>query len=340
VPKPSKEGGAYIIMPTPTMGKGMFATRNIEMGEIIFAERPLFIAPSALYPPSSEMKKRDAELRKYSHEDMEKVFLFERERQREVAMGKMDPERREKFLGLTNAFKEDEEDGTGPLFGIACTNMYGCWELWDGDAEPGPQEIYGMVCDVGSRINHRLDSGFFNGNLLTTTHQHSCQPNITQVFNIRSFSAVFMASRDIKSGEQLFYTYCNLLTTAAERKLSLAPYGITNCTCASCTNATPETDALRTNFHTRVREYLSRSVAWNSNGDSPDKSTLDEMFEFQKAVIKEGLHTQSDYWHYFMVALIVACKLAKMENELVTSMRKLQKFSIYNEAKVALMDSE
>jgi hypothetical protein len=69
----------------------------------------------------------------------------------------------------------DEEDGTGPLFGIACTNMYGCWELWDGDAEPGPQEIYGMVCDVGSRINHRLDSGFFNGNLLTTTHQHSCQ---------------------------------------------------------------------------------------------------------------------------------------------------------------------
>jgi hypothetical protein len=107
VPKPSKEGGAYIIMPTPTMGKGMFATRDIKMGEIIFAERPLFIAPSALYPPSSEMKKRDAELRKYSHEDMEKVFLFERERQREVAMGKMDPERREKFLGLTNAFKED-----------------------------------------------------------------------------------------------------------------------------------------------------------------------------------------------------------------------------------------
>ena len=162
VPKPSRGGGAYIIKSTPTtMGKGMFATRNIEMGEIIFAERPLFIRPSVFSPPS-EMKKREAELRKYSHEDSKKALLFEGELQLEVAVGRMDPERTEKYLGLTNAHKDD---GTGPLCGIAQTNMYGCYELWD-DAEPDlneNREVYAMVCDVGSRINHRLDSEFFNG---------------------------------------------------------------------------------------------------------------------------------------------------------------------------------
>jgi hypothetical protein len=143
------------------MGKGMFATRNIEMGEIIFAERPLFIRPSAFCPPS-EMKKREAESRA---KDSKKAFLFEGELQLEVAVGRMDPERTEKYLGLANAHKED---GTGPLCGIAQTNMYGCYELWDA-AEPGLNEnweIYAMVCDVGSRINHRLDSGFFNGGKL------------------------------------------------------------------------------------------------------------------------------------------------------------------------------
>ena len=149
-----------------------------------------------------------------------------------------------------------------------------------------------------------------------------------------------MASRDIKSGEQLFYNYCDVLTTAAERKLSLARYGITNCTCASCTNATPETDALHKTFNARVREYFSCTAVWNSTGDSPDVSTLNEMFEFQKAVIKEGLHTRLDYWEYFMVALIVACKLAKMNAELETNVREMLKYRKHYTAKVALMDLE
>ena len=172
------------------------------------------------------------------------------------------------------------------------------------------------------------------------TNQRSCQPNITQVFIIRSFSAVFIASRDIEAGEQLFYNYCDVLTTAAERKLSLARYGITNCACASCTNATPETDALRKTFSARVREYFHCTTVWNFHGNSPDESTLNEMFEFQKAVIEEGLHTRPDYWEYFMVALIVACKLAQMNTELETNMRKMLNYRKYHTAKVALADSK
>jgi len=148
-----------------------------------------------------------------------------------------------------------------------------------------------------------------------------------------------MASRDIKAGEQLFYTYCDVLSTAAERKLSLARYGI-NCTCAACANATPETDALRRTFGARVRAYFYCTAAWHSNGDSPNESTLKEMFEFQKEMIKEGLHTRPDYWDYFMVALIVACDLAKMEAELENNLMEMLKYRKYCTVKMALTEEE
>ena len=38
----------YVVKSTPTMGKGVFATRDIPMGGIVFAERPLLVVPSAL----------------------------------------------------------------------------------------------------------------------------------------------------------------------------------------------------------------------------------------------------------------------------------------------------
>jgi hypothetical protein len=246
VPKPSGGADSYVVKSTPTMGKGVFATRDIRMGDIIFAERPLVITPCAITPPLSEMMRRDEELSKYSMEVVFKVLLFEEELQMEVAVGRMDPERREKFLALTNTHTVD---GSGPLCGIVRTNMYGCSELWDGDAKPDPTDLnpygYSVLCDVGSRINHRLEK-LFNGvrkSVLTLIRLFSCQPNVVHMFNIRSFSMVFMAGRDIKVGEQIFYSRCPKATSFAERKLALAPYGITNCTCASCANATPETDA-------------------------------------------------------------------------------------------------
>ena len=87
---------------------------------------------------------------------MFKIFLFEKELQLEVAVGRMDLERREKMLALTNTHMED---GSGPLCEIMPqrTNMYGSTELWDGDAKPDPTDFsrngYSVLCDVGSWIN-------------------------------------------------------------------------------------------------------------------------------------------------------------------------------------------
>ena len=344
VPKPPGGIDNYVVKSTPTMGKGVFAIRDIKMGDIIFAERPLVIAPRVINPPLSEMIRRDEELSKYSVEDMFKVFLFEKELQMEVAVGRMDPQRREKFLALTNTHTED---GSGPLCGIMRTNLYECSELWDGDTKPDPTDFnpygYSVLCDVGSRINHRLDSELFNDvrkSVLKFIRLFSCQPNAVYLFNIRSFSMIFMAGRDIELGEQIFYSYCPRSTSVAERKLALAPYGITNCACASCTNATPETDALRTNFFSRVREYYYHSEVWNFNGQLPEDFTLDEMLAFQKAVVKEGLHIEQAYWLYFMKALIVACRLAKMDRELAMNVEEMKKYFYYHNARMALMDSE
>ena len=56
----------------------------------------------------------------------------------------------------------------------------------------------------------------------------SCQPNIDHVFNLSAFSMTFFVIRDVKAGEQLFYSYCGIKKSASERKAELAPYGITS----------------------------------------------------------------------------------------------------------------
>jgi hypothetical protein len=67
---------------------------------------------------------------------------------------------------------------------------------------------------------------------------------------------------------------------------------------------------------------------------------LDEMLAFQKAVVGKGLHMEHAYWLYFMKALIVACKLAKMDRELTMNVEEMKKYLYYHNARMALMDSE
>jgi len=57
----------------------------------------------------------------------------------------------------------------------------------------------------------------------------SCLPNVSHVFKLSAFAMVFLATRDIKSGEQLFYSYCAVDQSASGRKADLAPYGIALC---------------------------------------------------------------------------------------------------------------
>ena len=156
-PVPKHPGSkSYVVKSTSTMGKGVFATRDIPMGEIVFAERPLIVSPRALLPTKA-INPRD-----YSMEDYMKIMHYEREQLLEAAAGRMHPERRAKLMDLMNSHLED---GSGPIGGIIRTNGYSVDNLWDGDVEPHDDalsaRLYSVVCDVGSRINHRCVVFFF-----------------------------------------------------------------------------------------------------------------------------------------------------------------------------------
>jgi hypothetical protein len=145
--------------------------------------------------------------------------------------------------------------------------------LRDGEFEPNVPNpfYYSVVCDVGSRINHRsvfCDSLGDCGVLMLFS---SCLPNVDYHFKLSAFAIIFYATRDIKAGEQLFYSYCGINQSASERKVELALYGIT-CACASCVHATPETDALRKTFYARIQEYKTQSLTWNDFPGFPWKS--------------------------------------------------------------------
>ena len=118
IPKASGNVKSYIVKSTATMGKGVFATRDIPMGEIIFAERPLIVTPHGVLAPSSEHN-----LAKYT-----KMAMLHREQQLEVAVGKMGPKRRAQLLALSNCHSQD---GEGTLNGIVRTNSYGVHNLTD-----------------------------------------------------------------------------------------------------------------------------------------------------------------------------------------------------------------
>jgi hypothetical protein len=145
------------------MGQGVFATRDIPLGEIIFAERPLLVSPRSMV---------NMNLSAYNMEDYMKIVMFEREQQLEAAVGRMDPDTKARLMALMNSHLED---GSGPINGIVRTNGYAVSNFWDGDAEPDEKDpthlpfYYTVVCDVGSRINHRSVYVFFPS-ILASTH--------------------------------------------------------------------------------------------------------------------------------------------------------------------------
>ena len=148
VPKPKGTQPAYIIKPSPNMGLGVFATRDIKMGELIFAERPLLVSPR------SNIGVNVGSLEQYDWKTQIAIAMMEWEKTLEIAVGRMEPEDRKAFMELANSHKED---GSGPILGIIRTNGF----MVGGDIYDGPEKradghnAYSAVVKIGSRINHR-----------------------------------------------------------------------------------------------------------------------------------------------------------------------------------------
>ena len=134
------------------MGMGMFATRDIDLGDIIFSERPLLVVPEVMEAPGAVIDKS------YTKKQVQKIMLVQSEKMLEIAFNRMNDQDKKRYMGLINDHKED---GSGPLMGILRTNRYGL----DNNLVDGPNGAsvtalmrYSAVCDKGSRINHRHTS--------------------------------------------------------------------------------------------------------------------------------------------------------------------------------------
>lgn len=117
---------------------GVFAKCDIKSGALIFAERPLVVAPLAITVSPD-----------YGTHQKNQAVLLEYERVLKEAVSRLPPEAQANFRALHNSFTGD---GSGPLLGITKTNNYGIMGLYDGSDMNGQ---YIGVYKIASRINHR-----------------------------------------------------------------------------------------------------------------------------------------------------------------------------------------
>ncbi|KAF8902873.1 hypothetical protein CPB84DRAFT_1678515, partial [Gymnopilus junonius] len=272
---------AYEIKETPDtmVGGGVFATRDIKAGKLIFTERPLIVAPRYIDLPDPQSFQ---DLEPYTRERLLQLLMMRKfELLLKLAMDRMDEEDQNAFLALRNCHKED---GSGPLLGILRTNGFGINKLYDGE-ERTDRKLYTGVTKIGSRINH------------------SCTPNVIYKFSLPSFSFQFCAITDIQAGEQLFFSFCVTDQSKAERHAELAAYGII-CNCRVCEHATPETDKLRKEYQRRTRQYIAKVQQWTVMviDDSPGSSRnvlneerLEPILVLRDALREERLQYTDEY---------------------------------------------
>ena len=133
LPVPRTNGISYEILPTPNMGLGMFASRDINKGDLILAERPLAVMPKSPYPSIFDVQRYPS----FDWEDFIKP-LFDR----------LTPENQATFSALANS---QIQNGVGPLYGVTRTNAF-CIEFGE-----GIYNQYSAVYQYLSRMNHRYE---------------------------------------------------------------------------------------------------------------------------------------------------------------------------------------
>jgi len=112
-------------------------------------------------------------------------------------------------------------------------------------------------------------------------------PNVRVSIDVPTFSLQVIAERDIKSGSQLFYCYCQPDRSVKERQRQLATYGFV-CICKACVNATPESDKLREEMEDRIEKIGDEYEEMFANPLFNIRS-LDPLVKLEKDIIKEGL---------------------------------------------------
>ncbi|KAJ3980160.1 hypothetical protein F5890DRAFT_762014 [Lentinula detonsa] len=188
---------------------GLYATQELDMGDLILSERPILIVPAMMrvgetfYQTLSELTQR--ERLDVARNQWQKAL--------ETVFARLSKEDQKEFWSLRDVH---EKDGKKRIDGIVKTNGFAILGL----ADPGLKDNLGAytgVCLVLSQLNH------------------SCRPNVERYWDMPSFSMQLRATRRIAKDEELTVSFINQFEPYAVRKKDLSLFDIV-CSCQSCKN--------------------------------------------------------------------------------------------------------
>jgi hypothetical protein len=274
---PQPDMPSHRIRETPTSGLGMVATRDLKMGDLIISERPLLVtcrgaSPHVDVPDGTPMMQRI------------QAMIVQWEKVLECAFGRMSEESQAAFKALANSHTED---GSGPILGAIRTNGFG---ISLGGDEKDITLVHSAVYDHISRVNH------------------SCAPNSAHTFSVASFSGQLRAVRNIKKGEEIFVSYCDIDVPTAARQKKLEPYGF-QCACRSCID--PHSDCKRQAI---IDSAKGMGVFRRMDSQAEETRRLEESLRWLEMIEEEGLQRLPAYERHMDAVARSSMFLGKMEN--------------------------
>ena len=253
----------YRIGDAPGAGKGMFALTDLDTGDVIARERPLFLFPLAI--PVDSYAEMDAVIMK--------------------TVLKMKPADVLDYFDLANCKTEG-----GPASGIWRTNGL--------DAKRMPGEYdgrYTCICRDLSRVNHRSVSSRLLSFRVSDNH-YSCSPNATYRWVLNDLMYELRALRRIKEGEEICISYVNYLRSHSARQEHLQSSYAFTCRCSGCSlppSEIPRNDIRRGLLElSRVNEDVNEDSmlnVWCENASLPDDYVISNTMKLVNILEEERL---------------------------------------------------
>ncbi|KAF8876950.1 hypothetical protein BD779DRAFT_1650505 [Infundibulicybe gibba] len=263
---------AHRIGPAPGKGLGIFATRDLDMSDLIYVERPLLVLPSYV-----NHVKIGCPL-DWTVEQIKRALMFEWGKECHRAFERLEPEAQRAYLSLANIHTED---GSGTVLGICRTNGFGIEGLAD---IVGTYEApYTGICKEFSRANH------------------SCTPNITRYFDHKAFAFCFAATRPIKSGEEITTPYCVPWDVRSSRQQDLQKY-MFNCDCPACGPDFEMFDQTRLDIAASAEDLIADFITWVDDKTLPEDKLITTSRWWIKVIESERLES-SDFYRQHLVAI-------------------------------------
>ncbi|KAL0580424.1 hypothetical protein V5O48_001577 [Marasmius crinis-equi] len=261
---------------SPGKGQGVFATRALEMGDLIFSERPIVVFPARELAASVWLDNLpSAQIAGFIEKEWEGILKH--------MMKRATSEKASAFWALENVHPDlDKMKGIVRTNGFKALGVAGLTKE-ERDEEDDYSNVYEGVCEKLCRINH------------------SCQPNCERSWDKASFSFQIRATRKVEAGEELFIMYTDNTRPYAERKQQLDLFKF-RCTCDHCSN--PERSDARREAYASAMIPRSAFTEWVTQKlHLPDNHIVNKCLKQIQMLEEDGLENSPWYKDHLTMIL-------------------------------------